>query len=221
MLGGATLLALMWAGCTDLGELPQQPVLPPVDTGDVPTAPLLTEIVPLRTVSGDTLRIAGVGFGDEIGVVEFRSSAGAVLAPGDVLEWTDVAITVLVPAAAAPTGSIAVRSEAASDPLPFERAPRRISYQNDLVPLFQTYFCDVCHGASGGLNVVPYADLVRGDSDHGPVVVPRRSRESHLRERLLPGTMFTRMPEGGAPRYLSDAEVLLISDWIDQGAADN
>jgi hypothetical protein len=29
------------------------------------------------------------------------------------------------------------------------------------------------------------------------------------------------MPEGGAPRYLSDAEVLLISDWIDQGAADN
>lgn len=219
MLGGATLLAFWWAGCADFGDLPQQPVSPP-DPGD-PAAPLLTEIVPLRTVSGDTLRIAGIGFGEDVGVVEFRSPAGAVLAEGDILDWADDAIVVLVPAGAALHGSLAVRNAVASDPLPFERAPRRISYQNDLVPLFRTYFCDVCHGASGGLNVIPYADLVRGDSVHGPVVVPRRSRESHLRVRLLPSTTFIRMPEGGAPSYLTDDEVLLISDWIDQGAVDN
>jgi len=193
-----------------------------MDPGDPPETPVIAEIVPFRTVAGDTVHISGETFGDTPGVVEFLSPESAVLAIGMNVSWSEDEIVVLVPAGAHASGLIAVRvGEAASDPLAFERAPRVISYQNDLLPLFQTYFCDSCHGGSGNLYVVPHALLMRGDSDHGPVVIPRRSAESHFRDRLLATTKFLRMPEGGAPSYLSDEEVLLISDWIDQGARDN
>jgi hypothetical protein len=59
-----------------------------------------------------------------------------------------------------------------------------------------------------------------GTSDHGPVVVPRRSDASLVVERLRPGTMGTlRMPQGGP--YLDEGKIRLFADWVDQGARDD
>jgi len=199
------------AGCTDLGD--PVPVAPPNDVG---APPVVTELVPFRTFAGDTVVVVGSDFGDD-------PAAGTVLFGGDaagtVVSWADDRIEVLVPAGVS-AGAVRVRvGGQTSDGIDFTPAAP-VSYRNDLVPLFRQYGCSSCHGGSGGLRVEPWVALVSGGSDHGPVVIPRRSGESLLRERLLPSTpVAQRMPQGGP--YLSPEPILLIADWIDQGARDN
>ena len=92
-----------------------------------------------------------------------------------------------------------------------------MSFAADVEPLF-LHKCAGCHAfgiAEGGFEVLPYEKLVSG-----PQVVPRLSGSSELIRRLLPTTpVAERMPQGGG--YLTDAEILKVADWIDQGARDN
>ncbi len=95
-----------------------------------------------------------------------------------------------------------------------------ISFRKDLRPIFQAN-CDICHGNSGGLIIKTYDDLMRGNSDHGPVVIPGDGSESIIIRKLKGEATFgDRMPKPPAPR-LSTSKVNLIEMWIDQGAENN
>lgn len=214
----AALGLLAVASCSDFGTPPDrspdggggEPVLPGVE---------LSRLVPARTVEGDSVRVVGAGFGapGAGAAVRFAGSGGIAGPAADVLEWTDDEIVVLVPAGAA-SGAVMFERDGASLAGPsFDLAPRRVTYSGDLVPLLDAYGCTSCHGGSGNLNVRPWASLMAGTSDHGPVVVPRRSDMSLLVDRLRPGTMSTlRMPQGGP--YLNEAQIRVFADWVDQGA---
>jgi len=77
--------------------------------------------------------------------------------------------------------------------------------------------CWSCHSQekrSGGLSLGTYADVLDGGRS-GAAVRPGSSAASLLVERAS-GEMPPRMPLGGAA--LSDAEMSILRDWIDQGA---
>lgn len=211
----ALLLAGTLVGCSDLGE----PLRPDESPGPGASSGAdVAELVPARTVVGDSVVVIGSGFGDEEAGASFGfsdDSGGTVTAP--VLSWSDVEIVVQVPPGAAEGATRFERDgEAVSGPR-FETAPRRITYSGDLVPLFERWGCASCHGGSGNLFVHPWSALLAGTSDHGPAVIPRRSGESLLVQRLLPTTPVSeRMPQGGA--YLDLDTIRIFADWIDQGA---
>jgi hypothetical protein len=187
-----------------------------------PPQPTVTSLVPARTVVGDTLIVHGTDFGNlpDSAAVLFAGSAGrieaTVLPPG----WSATLIKVLVPAGAV-NGTVVVRRGAVTGTgVPFEVAPRVVSFTNDLLPLFQLRGCAGCHGGTNNLFLDSRAAILRGTSAHGPVVV-RRNGPGSIIVRKVRGTagFGAQMPFGRAP--LAESEILLISDWIDQGTRDN
>ena len=91
-----------------------------------------------------------------------------------------------------------------------------VSFQNDLLPLFQTE-CIRCHGGAGGLQLDTYADLMAG-GDSGPVVVAGDPDASLIIQRL-DGSIAPQMPADGPA--LSDNEIETVAQWIREGAQDN
>jgi hypothetical protein len=84
-------------------------------------------------------------------------------------------------------------------------------------PTFETYVgplfaikCTGCHGelATGGLNMLTYADLMKGSSN-GPVIVPGNSTNSVL---------FQLQSAGGHFANLTPEELEIVKQWIDAGA---
>lgn len=84
-------------------------------------------------------------------------------------------------------------------------------------PTFETYVgplfavkCTGCHGelATGGLNMLTYADLMKGGAN-GPIVVPGASANSVL---------FQIQSAGGHFANLTPDELEIIKQWIDAGA---
>ena len=75
-----------------------------------------------------------------------------------------------------------------------------------------------CHTNGGGyqnnLDLSSYNDLMAGNSDNGPVIVPNDHANSLLWQYVDDGTM----PYGGDNPDLSGDEVNLIASWIDEGA---
>ena len=108
-----------------------------------------------------------------------------------------------------------------SEGSPFSVAPRRISFTTDVHPLFEEKGCLDCHsgpGAEANLRVDTKANLLHGDSQHGPVVLLRNSAESTLIQKLGPNPPFgARMPKDCDSNCLTEEELLMISDWIDEG----
>jgi hypothetical protein len=203
--------AILAAGCSDFGE--------PASTAPQPNGGLaITDLVPFRTFPGDTVLVQGSGFGAAPGEVFFESSSlRAAEASATIVTWETNRIRVLVPATVA-SGGVTVRVEGEeSNALAFAIAPQ-VFFHGQVDSLFVHKGCTGCHAfgaASGGLMVLPHSELVSNSA-----VIPRRSASSRLRQRLLPSTPPSqRMPENGP--YLSDAEILLIADWIDQGARNN
>ncbi len=208
-------LLLVPAACTDLGDpVAPRPMPPPAGS-----APTVTGVEPARTYVGDRATVLGTEFGTDAdaGAVLFDGASGDVAA--DVVTWEPDRIVVVVPDGAQ-DGEVRVRvGETISGGVSFEVAPE-VSYAADVVPLFQTYGCVSCHGGINDLNVTPHAALLSGDSDHGPVVVPGDRGASLIWLKVRPSPpVGERMPQGGP--FLSDAEILLLGDWIDQGARDN
>jgi hypothetical protein len=90
----------------------------------------------------------------------------------------------------------------------------------DASPTFETYVgpllaakCTGCHGnlATGGLNMLTYASLMKGSSN-GPVVVPGESANSRLVQVQSTGEHFAN---------LTAEELEIIKQWIDAGAPEN
>lgn len=90
-------------------------------------------------------------------------------------------------------------------------------YFRDIKPILQER-CFTCHGPSkskANLRLDRKAEALKG-GDSGPVIVPGRSGESLLVERVS-GSAEARMPPKGEP--LSPKQIELLKKWIDQGAA--
>jgi len=85
------------------------------------------------------------------------------------------------------------------------------TFENYVSPLLVAK-CTSCHGdlATGGLNMLTYADLMKG-SPNGPVIVPGDSANSVL---------FQIQSAGGHFANLTPEELEMIKQWIDAGASE-
>jgi hypothetical protein len=94
-----------------------------------------------------------------------------------------------------------------------------VSFQNNVIPIFERYGCYDCHGGTNGLVVHTVADLLKGGVN-GPAIVPGNPDVSLLMKKTSSAPPFgDRMPQGGP--YLSDSISAVIASWIKQGAKDN
>jgi hypothetical protein len=99
------------------------------------------------------------------------------------------------------------------------------SYQQDVVPILSKY-CNECHLPEGegtkntGFLVDSYDAVMRG-TKYGPVVVAGDSTSSTL-YRLVTGKVdeSIQMPHE-KEEQLNAEEILVIQNWIDQGAKNN
>lgn len=100
---------------------------------------------------------------------------------------------------------------------------QKVSFKDDVMPIFQKK-CLNCHNTEdespSGLYLDSYAELMKGESKHGPVVTPKKGEESVIITKLRGTASFGKqMPRGKKP--LDDEMIELISTWIDQGAKNN
>lgn len=103
---------------------------------------------------------------------------------------------------------------------PLEDVDQAVVY-TDIVQPILTARCVQCHGKSkqkGDLRLDDYAALEKG-GEEGPAFVPGKGAESSLVKLcLLPMEDDRHMPPKGKTQ-LTDAQIGLISWWIDQGAS--
>ena len=90
----------------------------------------------------------------------------------------------------------------------------QVDYSTEIQPIFNSN-CTVCHGGSGGLFLSSYTGLMTGGNS-GAVINSGNSAESYLWQRINNGEM----PPGNNPD-LSESEVNLIAQWINEGANEN
>ena len=105
------------------------------------------------------------------------------------------------------------RSEQGAE-LPEQARLQIARFEREIQPLLEAR-CVACHGGSApqsGLDLRTLASTLRGGK-HGPVVLEGFSEKSILVRQLVNSVM----PPAGAGEALSDAEVELIREWIDEG----
>ena len=86
----------------------------------------------------------------------------------------------------------------------------QVDYDSQIQPIFNSK-CTQCHGSSAGLNLSSYANIMQG-SNNGDVIIPYDHAASELWKRVNSG----QMPPGN--NDLTNAQVNLIAQWIDEGA---
>jgi mono/diheme cytochrome c family protein len=93
-----------------------------------------------------------------------------------------------------------------------------VSFSRDIAPILIAN-CNGCHidapRVRGGLNMNNFSMFSNG-GDSGEVVEPKSSAKSLIVQKIK-GLSGDRMPSGGRPA-LSEANIQLISTWIDEGA---
>lgn len=92
-----------------------------------------------------------------------------------------------------------------------------VSFQSEVLPIL-TQRCALsgCHVAGGprGIDLRTYESVLQG-GQRGAIVVAGNAAGSELVNQIATGNM----PPGGPP--LDDAQVQLITDWINDGAENN
>lgn len=92
-----------------------------------------------------------------------------------------------------------------------------VSFQSEVLPIL-TQRCALsgCHVAGGprGIDLRTYESVLQG-GQRGAIVVAGNAAGSELVNQIVTGNM----PPGGPP--LDDAQVQLITDWINDGAENN
>jgi hypothetical protein len=95
-----------------------------------------------------------------------------------------------------------------------------VRFSLDVLPLFLEA-CSGCHGASAGLSLFSYEQLMSGASDNGPVVIPGDPEGSLLWQKIESDPPFgERMPPSPEPALALDA-IDAVFSWIAGGARDN
>ncbi|MBX2843864.1 MAG: DUF1553 domain-containing protein [Flammeovirgaceae bacterium] len=94
----------------------------------------------------------------------------------------------------------------------------KISYNASIRPIFNKN-CLKCHGGvkkNGGFSLISQADAF-GETESGiPAIIPGNHKKSELYKRLIDHDPEIRMPQEAAP--LSEEEINLIAEWIEEGA---
>ena len=94
-----------------------------------------------------------------------------------------------------------------------------VFFSMNVLPIFQTYGCTGCHGGTNGLQLNTVQGMLTGGF-HGPAVIPFKADSSIVIRKILPNPPFgDRMPQGG--NFVTDQDVKVLNDWINQGAKDN
>ena len=96
-----------------------------------------------------------------------------------------------------------------------------VDYESEIQSIFNancTYYCHSNGGSyQGSLDLTSYDNVMSGNSDHGPIIIPEDSENSILIQKLSNNPPFgSQMPAYADP--LDPATILLISVWIDEGA---
>ncbi len=210
----AFVAVLFIAACDDQGD----PVTVPVTSA--PT-PVLSAVSPDSGKANDTITVSGTNFGTTrgSGVVTFGSTNSSTY-----ISWNDTLIKVLVPSGVT-AGAVNVSVTAggkASNTKTFKSisAVAAVKFSTDILPLLNSYGCVGCHGSNGGLSVGTVASLLTGGT-HGPAIVPNNADNSNLVKKLRSATLpfGSKMPANGG--NVSDPDLQLIKDWINQGALNN
>jgi mono/diheme cytochrome c family protein len=145
----------------------------------------------------------------------FSSKILLVFALAFVLAACATAAPITPPTAAPATAEPSAAPEAEPAITPEEPAGP-VSFSQDVMPILDQN-CFKCHGGdrtNEGLKLGSYADVMAG-SDNGAVVVAGDSAASKLFSAVSSG----KMPKRAAK--LSDADIQIIRQWIDEGALDN
>jgi cytochrome c len=98
---------------------------------------------------------------------------------------------------------------------PARAGEKAVSYEKDVLPIFKAS-CVSCHKADkkkGKLDMSTYADLRKGGKQGDPIK-PGDPAKSLIVEMI--SGKEPEMPEKGDK--LTDAQVKIIADWIQQGA---
>ena len=106
-------------------------------------------------------------------------------------------------------------------PVAAPNAGPKVSYDKQVRPIFQAH-CQGCHqpAKAGGAYVMTAFDrMLKGGESGLPAIVPGKTDESYLIDKITPQDGKAEMPQDKPP--LSAAELDLISRWIAQGAADD
>lgn len=97
-------------------------------------------------------------------------------------------------------------------------AEKQVDYPKQIAPLFRKY-CEGCHSVDdpeGKFAIDSYQGLLKGGK-HGPAVLPGDSRSSRL-IRMIKGEAKPVMPPEDSGEKLTDAEIALLVEWVNQGA---
>lgn len=103
---------------------------------------------------------------------------------------------------------------------PAQAQTKEVSFKKDVSPVLKKY-CYNCHAgekSSHGLKVDTYDNIMKG-SKYSKVIKPEKSAESVIIRSVKNQPGGTKMPPGR--RSVSESEIKLIADWIDQGAKNN
>jgi len=97
--------------------------------------------------------------------------------------------------------------------------PTAYTYVKDIAPLIKSY-CRPCHDSENenpsGLSMDDFEKLMKG-GNHGSIVIPGKPMESNLYLKLLPTPPFGKQMARGRKK-LSDDDIKVIYEWIEQGA---
>ena len=92
-----------------------------------------------------------------------------------------------------------------------------VNFEQQIRPLLVQH-CGKCHGPTtqkSGLRLDARNGAFKG-GDSGPVIVPGKSTESGLLQRVQSADPDERMPPDGPP--LEPHQIVLLQHWIDEGA---
>jgi hypothetical protein len=96
---------------------------------------------------------------------------------------------------------------------------KELTYKNDVYPIIKAN-CLPCHLQENenpsGLALDNYELTLKG-GEHGNTVVPGKPKESNLYLKLLPNPPFGKQMARNR-RKLSEEEIKIIYEWIEQGA---
>lgn len=104
---------------------------------------------------------------------------------------------------------------------PQQDSASRISFHEQIRPLFQSK-CVGCHQPAkplGDYSMTSFDQLVAGGETGEAAIVPGKPDESYLVSQITPVEGQAEMPRKGEP--LTDQQVQLVRDWIEQGAVDD
>lgn len=91
-----------------------------------------------------------------------------------------------------------------------------VSFTNDVLPIFLAS-CGQCHGVrevKEGLDLTTYEGTMAG-SFNGTVITPGNANDSYLVHQIVDGEM----PKRGTK--LTEEQIQIITDWVNQGALNN